>query len=482
MKAPILFICIFLISFSLFAQEQLGIRLDNYGGINTIQLNPANSQNLPFKWDINLGEISFFAANNYAYLEKTNVLAILSRLPEPDVAIRFYEEPGTTFSPETLIAEFFEDKKKRFITVSGSVLGPSALVQLPNRHTLGFMTRMRMGLSAQDLPTSVSHYTYYFREFEDEFSILPFQGTFLTWNELGLHYSKGFSTYDGEAQIGINIKYLQGYESAYFQNHDRLRFTKFPDDIITTTQADISFGLTTSNISGEAIEIQRNGVGAAFDLGFNMVISEYEDTYRWKIGASVLDVGRIRFNNNAERHVMKRDSLQTIVFEDYEFAQGITDLRPVIDLFSEQTLGDAEATLTQNEFDVWLPTAFSLQVDYAFNENLYLNATVIQRIHIQSPALKRGNLFALVPRYESRWISAALPLVYYNYQNLRVGASLRLAYLTIGTDHLGSLIVPAKFSSSDFYVALKFNPFRIGSGFKQRKGRNRGKVRCPEFD
>lgn len=480
MRLFFILIATLLLSNTLIAQEQLGLRLDNYSGINTILINPANSINSPFKWDINLGEISFFAANNYVFLENTNVLNILSRLPNIDAVDRPSIDEETTLTSQTLIADFFDNKKKHFVTVSGSFVGPSALVQLPNRQTVGLMTRARVGVAAKGLSPSLSYYTYYNRPFEEEFSIFPFQGSVMSWSELGLHYSKGFSTYDGEAVVGLTVKYLQGYESAYFQNKDRLRYTKFPDDIISTTAADIQFGLTTSNVNDEAIAVQRNGQGIAFDLGFNFLITEYDDEYKWKIGASLIDIGRIRFDKNAQQHIVQRDTTLTIIADDYEFAEEITDLDGVIRLFSEQVLGDANASFDQDNFRLWLPAAFSMQIDYAFTNFFYLNATLIQRLAFQSPSLVRGNLLALTPRYESRWISAALPLSVYNGQQLRVGAAVRLAFLTIGSDHLGSIFTRSDFSGSDFYLALKVNPFRIN--VNKRGKRNRGKVQCYDFD
>lgn len=465
---------------SLFAQEQLGLRLDNYSGVNTILLNPANSLNSPYKWDVNLGEVSLFAANNYVYLEKTNLFFILNNSSALDVVTRPEIDEETKFTAQTLIADFFDDKKKRFVNLTASVVGPSALVQLPNRQMVGLLTRARVGVTAQAVSSSLSYYTYFNRPFEETFSILPFQTSVLAWSELGLHYAKGFSTYDGEATFGFTLKYLQGYESAYFQNNDRIRYTKLPDNIVSTTHADIQFGLTRTNTTGETANIQRNGQGIAFDLGFNFLITEFDDTYKWKIGAALLDIGRIHFNKNAERHLVGQDSLLNIRAEDYEFVTEVTDLDDVIQLFSEQSLGDAEASFVQNSFGIWLPAAFSLQVDYAFTNFLYLNATLVQRLAFQSPSLRRGNLIALTPRYESRWISAALPLSVYNGQQLRIGGAIRLAFLTIGSEHLGSFFSRSSFSGTDIYMAIKINPFHLNSNKKGK--RNKGKVRCFEFD
>ena len=91
------------------------------------------------------------------------------------------------------------------------------------------------------------------------------------------------------------------------------------------------------------------------------------------------------------------------------------------------------------------------------------------------------------PRFEHRWFGASLPVVIYNYEKFRLGVAVRLAYLTIGTDHLVSLFKSNEFTGTSFYVALKFNPFNInwersGGGSGNRNIGGRGKAMgCYQF-
>ena len=465
-------------SFSLSAQEQLGIRLDNYGGINTVLLNPANGTQSPFLWDINLAKAAVFVSNNYVFIENKNVFDILQSLPQLEAVLRSDMEEATDLTAETLVIDFFDNQRKRYFATAIGVMGPSALVQLPNQQSLGLFTRFRTAFLAQSVSTTLSYYTYYNRPFEETFSIFPFQGTAMSWTELGLHYGKNFDTYDGKVGIALNARLLQGHEAVYFQNDSRIRYTKFPGDTISTNKVDVRFGWTNSNTESDSFNLERNGSGFAVDLGFNYLLGTYNDTYRWKIGLSLIDIGYIRFNKNAQQHQAQRDSLIFYAFEDYETFTEVSDIDELVALFSEQTLGDSEASFVADQFSVLLPAAFSLQLDFAFAKNLYLNATAIQRLNFQKASLHRGNLLALTPRFESRWISAALPLVVYNMNHFRIGAAVRLAFLTLGTEHLGSLFTRSNLSGTDFYVALKINPFKTNFGGKGQK-RNKNKVKCP---
>ena len=108
-----------------------------------------------------------------------------------------------------------------------------------------------------------------------------------------------------------------------------------------------------------------------------------------------------------------------------------------------------------------------------------MNATLIQRLVINQPAVERGNLLAITPRYESRWISAFLPISIYNYQKVQIGAAVRLGFLTIGSDDLGGFIGKSNLNGMDFYAGLKINPFQLGWG---NGGGGKGKAMpCYEF-
>jgi hypothetical protein len=71
-------------------------------------------------------------------------------------------------------------------------------------------------------------------------------------------------------------------------------------------------------------------------------------------------------------------------------------------------------------------------------------------------------ILAVTPRFESHWWGASLPLSILNYEQVRVGLAARLAFFTIGTDHLLSFLGQKKLSGTDFYLSLKINAFNLG--------------------
>ena len=56
------------------AQSYLGFLSDNYSGVNSVVINPANIVDSRLKTDINLLGVSSFATTDYLKLDMTNIL------------------------------------------------------------------------------------------------------------------------------------------------------------------------------------------------------------------------------------------------------------------------------------------------------------------------------------------------------------------------------------------------------------------------
>jgi hypothetical protein len=71
--------------------------------------------------------------------------------------------------------------------------------------------------------------------------------------------------------------------------------------------------------------------------------------------------------------------------------------------------------------------------------------------------VRRPAQIAVTPRYETDWFEAMLPLSLYEYRLPRIGAAVRLGFLTIGTERLGTLFGVADINGMDVYASVKFN-------------------------
>ncbi|MBT8220725.1 MAG: hypothetical protein KJP00_12920, partial [Bacteroidia bacterium] len=209
---------------------------------------------------------------------------------------------------------------------------------------------------------------------------------------------------------------------------------------------------------------QSRGNGLGMDFGISAIFMDYEDSYRLKIGLAVNDLGKITFDNAVEAHVFQ--SLNDITFFKNDYLE-ITDLRDLMQRASNDILGDPTASLDPSitSFEVRLPTSIVASVDYKIIDQVFVSGLYVQRLTLSKPNIERSNLIAITPRYESKWLGAAFPVSNLNFSRTHVGLSLRLAFLTIGTDQLGSLLSKSRLSGGDIYMTLQLFGFGDGGLF-----------------
>jgi len=475
----LLLLAMWCISVATQAQEQIGLRIENFSGINSVLLNPANNLTSHFKWDVNLVAAGVFAENNYAYIKTTNLI----QLSKASDFVYAGDENEIQTNEDPLVYDYFDRKKDHFLTIATNVMGPSFMINLESGHSFGLITNFRSYVSSQNIPANLNyHWLVDNAAVGFSFQLAPFDAAGMVWSEFGLNYGMTLETATGNIGFGATAKFLQGYEAFYFKSTgSNFTVTDRSANRFDFENTEVAFGFTNNNSDGEDINLQKNGTGFSFDLGAIMTIGGAEDLpYKWKFGASILDIGSITFNSNAETHVINTNNIISLDANNYNNADDLDELTQQL---SQDVFGDPSTSKEGETFKVWLPGALSLQADYAVNSNIYINALAIQRVSLGDIAVKRGNLLAITPRFESRWIGLSIPVVLYNWQQINVGTALRLAFLTIGSDNVGSILGSSSFTGTDFYISLKVNPFKMGLNFggKASGGKKGKRIKCYEF-
>ena len=469
------FIFCFFAVISTHAQEQLGLRTDNYSGIHGSLLNPSHNITSLFRWDVNLISAGISAQTNYGFLENTNVFhAIQNR--NNLILSQDLENPNSP-SPNDLVADFTDNNKLKYLSVFTNAMGPSLMVKLKNGHSFGFFTNVRSAVSTHDIPAVLNYSSFFATPFYEFVDVDAFKISAMAWSEFGLNYAAKIEAYDGYFGLGANLKFINAYEAGYVNVKRSVLTAQVPGDTMLFQEPHLNYGVTNANLEGEDLSFQSNGFGVGIDLGLTYVYEGNEDHYKWKVGVSLLDLGQIELSRNAEEHDINTDTL--VVFPSKQF-QSVSN-RDRIHLLSQIGLGDSTASLTSSNFRIGLPGAISIQGDYKIMDYLYLNGVFIQRIPMGENSIRRNNLMAVTPRFEHRWFGFSMPVVLLNYQKLSLGTSLRLAFLTIGSDDVGSFFGKKNLDSTDFYVALKINPFNTGlnlGGGRRKRGKN---VKCYQF-
>jgi hypothetical protein len=197
----------------------------------------------------------------------------------------------------------------------------------------------------------------------------------------------------------------------------------------------------------------------------NFYIKRFED-YKLKIGFSMLDIGWVNFTKNAEKHVYENVHNNLIRVNELEYDNISTELKETSNIF----YGDPNASLRANRFRIFLPATISVQIDYHLTERWYINSTIVIPAVYKSPMIEKPVVLAVTPRFESRFLEINLPVVLYDLKDPRVGLSVRLEGLTIGSDNLGSFFSSRDFTGADIYISYKINLMNNGKNPFTSKG------------
>ncbi len=439
-----------------FSQEMLGISHSNYGGTNNLALNPSTIVNPYLKWDVNILTVGLHIDNNYLYVPNSNVI----RLMKP-------REDTNTDNPNGNFYQRFLNNRHKQGYLNLIVKGPSFMYNLDKKNAIGFHTAFRTGASIRGIRPELANMIYTgtldVNLTEQEIYLPKFRVNAMSWGEIGFTYGRLLVDEDLYAvKIGGTVKYLQGFAGGYLIN--RGTGIGFNDSLLVVNgevDADMGYTDVWSNVGNNAASINNymNGKGAGMDIGITyeskkLLRSRYSDLakkgrdvqYEWKVGASLLDVGMVRFNKNAYRYTM--------------------DQNYTIDTYSEDLVDEIIAdTVQASRFNMGLPTALSLQGDYHFSDFIFVSATWVQRIPKRNAGIDRSNLLAVTPRFETRYFELAFPVVLYEYRYPRLGTAVRFGSFVIGSDKIGSILGRGNLTGTDIYFSLKLS----GDYFKKKR-------------
>ena len=430
-------------------QESLGLSEGRYVSTNALFLNPANSNSSNLSWDVQLISLHAFANSNYAHVTKTNAIDLLFNTDD----IQIIQNPDEiNESNDSYSVVFDQDGGSKFVSGLISIQGPSGYFSINENQKLGFFTELNVVGNEQYIPQGFGSYELWDDEDEIVYVGEKTQLNAMAWAEFGVHFSTSLEGISEETSIGTNVKYLMGFEGVSAQLNTDQSYYSLGDSLIGNGPGQAQLSFTNGNTSGEDLSINVNGHGLAVDFGINTKIGEDQ------IGLSILDLGFIHFGSQADQYTYSLDQFSLVEksnYEDKDDFQGILD----------QLNSDLDNTYDQG-FKMWLPLAISLQYDKKLLNNAYVGAVIVQRVPLKQNMLKRDNIVAITPRYETKWFSAMMPVSLYNYKKVHLGLAARFGFLTIGSDNVNSLWGERNFSGSDIYTSIRIFPFSLNREVK----------------
>lgn len=447
-------------------QEMLGLTLGNYSGSPGLMINPAMITNNKSFLDINLVSADVFFRNSFAYIPKDDF--VIWDAFKKDYILPTYTANGKNFL-------YYENQDLKSTTVNVRLMGPSVMLQV-GKHGFGLQTGVRFFSSGNRIPWEIPVFGYqgldYGKLQNINFIDYDFDFSSTAWMEVGLSY--GYDVYDYSDEkitLGISVKKLWGYSGVYAQTQNG-NYIVLDDSTISIKDFNTQIGFAAPNDNTQEGFNQTGptfkGSGIGLDIGVvyikkkkfgsnvwrgGKLCSQTYDDYQYRLGISILDIGRINYKSNTQLHSFNDIEVYWARVDTLKYNntnQFVADLSTIM-------YGDPNASLSGDKIKIGLPTALSIQFDYHLNQRIYLAGFFIHPIRFNQSALRRPAQLAFVPRFETRFLDISVPFSLYEYQYPRVGLAARFYFLTIGTERLGTYLGMADMNGLDIYASIKIS-------------------------
>lgn len=436
-----------------YGQEMWGISNSNYAGNMGIFLNPSSIVGAPYKYEINFIAGDFFAENTYIYYPQNKHIvfnSITNNVP-----------PGQQY----LYSNSFGTQRGFGHAL---IIGPSYIKNNGNT-AWGLHSAFRTEVSALDVPNDLAYMFY--RNFHapeifnTRFVSTPFSFAEATWLELGGTYGKVIrESEDNYLKWGATGNLLVGFNGLYgdIQNLD---YTVLDSSTVVFHNANGTIGRAIDDSF-----ISLRGIGLSSTLGVTYMRKRRQGgfecnrsndnvkKYNYRLGASLMDLGTIRYFRKSQ--VINLQTTTDRIWNGIDSSQiGLANL-------DTQLVNNLTATVADQGFYIWMPTALSVQFDYSFTPKIYGNISMVKRIHFTENQIARGDQITLSARYEKRKWEANLNYTTFEFKQSSLGLGVRYKWFVLGSDRLLQLIGLSDVNSFDFFFGFKMQfckkPFSPG--------------------
>lgn len=465
------------------AQHMLGIQSGNYAGLNSLSRNPAAIADSRMGFSFHLSSIDLSITNNYArYNSKTSLYKLLLKgedMHEDDI-------------------ERVSNGKPKFLTASSDYRGPSFMLALSPKHSIGISTRVRGSFQLSNVSEPLAHLISSRSNNDELLSQAQYNNHFsLNANanaEIGFTYARVLLNQNHHLfKAGATVKKVSGMYSAYFINKNMtFRYDERPDaNYVEVDQFHAEYGylneefsdnFTTNKALGWLFDGNAPGNGWGFDLGFSYEyrpeIEKYETTmpskdrynprknkYKYRVDVSLMDVGSVKYDNPAyTRSITVQADKKEINLDDFDNAETSDEYAGVVN----KAL-DVRPEHNKRSFTSGLPTALHVNIDYKVAGPVYVNAAIVQNLRDRlAIGMRQHSVAALTPRFETKYFEVSLPMSLHNdYQVFGMGAMVRVWNLFVGSDNIGGLLNIGKPYGANFYAG--FTLLNIYRGKKEPK-------------
>ncbi|MGB1040685.1 MAG: DUF5723 family protein, partial [Flavobacteriales bacterium] len=287
----------------------------------------------------------------------------------------------------------------------------------------------------------------------------------MTWVEHNLTYSRTLIDKKKKfLKAGFTFKILNGIDSRYLYTEG--------GDVTFNTNSQLTYdGMEFQyGMNDKRNELRATKIGVGMDLGVIYEFrpkykefvyamdgkrrnpSKHMNKYKFKIGASITNVGGIKFRKDTNTYNFINDNNNTVNYKT---------------LFDSKLQGDAIKDnvlpfVTNNQLDedtnyrMSLPTALNLTFDYQLFPNIYLNYTGSLPLWMRGDPSKVHDLIinTVSARYETATYSAGIPISLQRNGQVNFGLYARFKYLFVGANNINNLLGQRKVYNANVYAGV----------------------------
>jgi len=457
--------------------QQLGLSSSNFMGTHALYRNPSAIADARQSFYLNLFSFDAGVTNNFLQYD--------SPIPLTDII-----RDNLTLE-EKYLKENLNGKPKLF-SLSTEFRGPSFMIRLSPKHSLGLTTRLRGGVQLSNLSEDFARlYKVYEGNNNDLVDKLSDNNSFNLnanlYSEIGLSYAR--VVFDREKHFlkaGLTVKKLAGGFSAHLLNEETqytLREDAANNKVLEIDRINARYGYNTTEDELDNLEtpgdimgllLGRNspGKGWGADIGITYEyrpkyekyrtmmdgkeeINQRKNKYRYRVGISLMDLGSINYKSSANisGYQVERTN-KRLALDDFEDAESVEEAAEVLNNALDITAADKITSYRSG-----LPTTLNVNLDYKIAGPLYANAAWIQDLRGKSAiSMRQFSLLAVTPRIEFRALEIAVPVsLQNNYSVLSVGAMVKVGPFFVGSDNIGGALNMGTPYGANVYTGLAFS-------------------------
>lgn len=471
------------LSFSISAQNYLGVQSSNYAGVMGTDIQPASFVDGRFVFDLNLASFNFNLYTNAGAFDTKDMPKWWVKSFKDQTIYDSWAKPDSTFADRYFVKRYDANSTKLLGIYNNTQIDVlNFMFHIKPTIAVGFSAKMRSITNIDNIDPKLAVLAENELDYSDLWKVQLNEELLsvnhLTWLEYGINYAQVLKD-DNEhfMKVGGRLKYLSGLAAGYLWT-DNFQYKLENADTSMVLQGDFDYGYSGNiddmgNSTGFPKQASKFGLG--LDLGFvyewRPDWKEYkydmdgetnlwrrdQEKYKIRAGVSIVDIGGMKFQKGGLSRNFSVNSNNLFNLHVFDEDTSLVDMDGTIDSLITNSPDWTSNENTSSTFFMKTPTALSLQFDYHIWKWFYVNTTgVINLLSKKSGNhVHVANQWSITPSFDYAWFGLHVPVSINSYSGFKAGLATRLGPLTLGMTDFKTLFATGQVRGAEFFAGLR---------------------------